>query len=833
MPLLDEVDRADPMLKGIGKAAPIEKFYDGTLGEEEYDEEPAGLDETRALQLLRTAESQANNLLVQMQTKWQRSLKAVRNEHFDGSKYLSPDYRLRSKTFIPRTRGALVKDLTATAGALFGTMDVASVDAQNEEDPENRATAAIIEEVLNYRLDRSTGLASIPWYQVVMGARHDVKTAGICCSMQTWRFRRKQTGTEPVYMDQDGEPSLADKAIYKIILDRPDVELFAAENVLIAPGTSWLRPAQEAPYIVLKMPMHAGDVVQMTSQQNKYIKWRPVSADDLKSYSQSKSDTTGVRAAREGRDRYQDGSSHEDDWSVVWVYITFMRVDGEDYVFWSCGSTHLLSDPQLVEEVFPEQGGERPICIGVDMIEPHKLYPMSGVEALQPLQQEINDLRNLRLDATKQAVNPVKSVLRGRQVDLKNLHSYGPGAVRMVTQHEDVQEVESRGPHPSAFNEMQFLNVDFDDAAGQMNAGTVQTQRSLNETVGGMRLLAGSANAVSEFFLRNFVETWVEPVLGQIVKLLQYYEADETILALAGQKAGLWKQFGVDTITDSLLTKQVMTRVNVGIGSSDPQLKLQKFEMAARIAGQIITPGIESGEISLEYEEIIAEVFGAAGYKDAGERFFKFQQPNPQQGDPAMQAEMAKLELEKQKMQQEAQLKREEMAMEQQLAVEKMKIEAQTKIEIAKMQAQLGAAQEQRAMAMSAAGDERQRQYDAMAEDRRSAYEQRNADRQHEFQKQQADRDHELKAKPQPSPVSITADGAMSEVVSGIAQSNEALRSSVEQQSQVMGQAVQAIGQVAERLGEAATNMTQAAQVMSRPKKIKRNPTTNEIEGVE
>ena len=49
--------------------------------------------------------------------------------------------------------------------------------------------------------------------------------------------------------------------------------------------------------------------------------------------------------------------------------------------------------------------------------------------------------------------------------------------------------------------------------------------------------IAGNTNSISEFVLRTFAETWVEPVLKQLLKLEQYYETDEHITALAG-KAG-------------------------------------------------------------------------------------------------------------------------------------------------------------------------------------------------------------------------------------------------------------------------------------------------------
>jgi hypothetical protein len=102
----------------------------------------------------------------------------------------------------------------------------------------------------------------------------------------------------------------------------------------------------------------------------------------------------------------------------------------------------------------------------------------------------------------------------------------GPNAQILVSKPEDVTWDKPPTVDAAAMTVIDRLNVDFDDQAGQFNSGSVQTNRKLNETVGGMKLISGSANAVSEFDLRVWIETWVEPTIAQIVKCIQYYEND-------------------------------------------------------------------------------------------------------------------------------------------------------------------------------------------------------------------------------------------------------------------------------------------------------------------
>ena len=92
----------------------------------------------------------------------------------------------------------------------------------------------------------------------------------------------------------------------------------------------------------------------------------------------------------------------------------------------------------------------------------------------------------------------------------------------------------------------------------------MQTNRTLNETVGGLQLIAGTANAVQEFDIRLWIETWAEPVMGQIVRLEQFYESNVTLLGLAGERAQLAEKFGIDRLDDELLEAEITIRINAG-----------------------------------------------------------------------------------------------------------------------------------------------------------------------------------------------------------------------------------------------------------------------------
>lgn len=575
---------------------------------------------------------------------WDRNYRSFHNQHFARSKYHSEEYRNRSKLFRPKTRAAVRKDNAATAAALFSTTDAVQCFPGNESDPNQRASAALVGEILNYRTDRTSGRDAIPWFRTAIGARQDAYVMGNCLTKQYWKLEmKKQVQHEPAtnpdgspIVDINKQPVMQRVEIYSPRIDRPDCLLIPLENMIIHPGADWLDPVQSSIYFIVKFPMTLDEVkVKQSDPRNP---WKAVDEATLRStVADSRMRAAATRTAREqGIDRMDNAMTGGGQFEIVWIYEVFIKIGGQDFCFYSAGSKAYLTEPKEVEEVYPEQGGERPYVLGTASLESHRILPMSPVEAFQPLQQEINDLANLRLDGVKQSVNPITFVKRGRQVDLGALRRRGPGTTILRTEKDDIEFAEQPEPQNAAYAEMDRLNADFDDLAGQFNAGTVQTNRSLNETVGGMNLIQGNANSVQEFDLRTWVETWAEPAVAQIVKCIQYYESDETVLTLCGERAQLLQKFGVSQINDQMLQNQITVRVDVGLGSSNPAQRLQKFAGALQILEPIWqnNPQVQSGAITPNIEEINTEVFGLAGYRDGGKRFVmkgKPQGPNPQQ----------------------------------------------------------------------------------------------------------------------------------------------------------------------------------------------------------
>jgi hypothetical protein len=642
---------------------PPERGANAASTHNHYAQEAQGPAHVDLLGLVATAEEVSRRYQTQVLQRWLgRAYRAWNNEHAHGSKYLGSAWRGRSRLFVPKTRASVRKNLAAAAAALFSTDDVVNVTAEHEDNDIDRATAAVLKADLDYRLTRTNSVSGMPWFMICMGGCLDAQLTGVTISKQYWEYREVDTGHDDqhVVLVQNpltGEPELQriEKPRMRVVCDRPMVELVPIENVGIDPAAPWYDPVQLGAWFYADYPMHLSDVRAMIGSPDKSGANSWISVDDATLMKgRLRDEAMANRRAREGgSDRYDDmGTSGEFD--IVVIRENFLRVEGRDYHFWSVGSHAYLSIVRETADVYPELGGTRPYTFGVAGIDTHRVFPMPPVESWQPLQLELNDIANLRLDTLKRSIAPLPVVRRGRNIDLSQLQRRGqPDAVLLADDPSDINFVASPTPPGAAYTESAIANSLFDELSGAFSTSSVQSNRQLNETVGGMRLLAGASNSVTEFDLRVWIETWVEPTLRQLLHLVRARETDDTLIRLAGQKARALQRFNYMPTQEDFAAVEVALRVNVGIGAADPMQKLSKFRAAMEMLSPLM-PIMSAQGIKLNVEQIIDEVMGMAGFRD-GRRFFEFGAPSDDAGAPP--PELAKL-------MEEAKLERERLAWE-------------------------------------------------------------------------------------------------------------------------------------------------------------------------
>lgn len=546
--------------------------------------------------------------------QWEDALRMFQGRHPAGSKYNSETYKYRSRLFRPKTRSVIRRHEAIAAGAFFANTDVISTSAMDDLKPEQVASAAIVKELLNYRLSKS-----IPWFVTVMGAVQDAATVGVVASYQYWRYRAKKgpKQMQVVGVDEAGMPIAEEFQDTKVLEDKPCVELMPVENLRIDPAAKWYDPVNTSPYMIRMVPMYVQDVRSMMSAMDDKTgqpKWKRLSDGEIRAASKTANDTTRLTREKQREDSL-DVSQPLNDFEIVWCHENFVRRDDEEWVYWTLGTEHVLTDPKPLAEVYFH--GERPVTMGCMVLETHKTFP-EGLAALgKDLQTEANDIVNQRLDNVKLVLNKRWFVRSGANIDLESIQRNVAGGVTLMPNPEtDVREVNWPDVTASAFQEQDRVNVDYDELLGNFSQSSVSTNRSLNETVGGMGLISNGANMMAEYDVRVFTETWLEPTLRQLVKLEQAYETDPVVLALAGEKAQLFQKFGIDQITDDLLMQDLTLTVNMGEGASNPQFRLQKFVGALQTYANIAAAGLPD----VNLQEVGKELMALSGYKD-GKRF--------------------------------------------------------------------------------------------------------------------------------------------------------------------------------------------------------------------
>ena len=530
---------------------------------------------------------------------WDDALRMFQNRHMTGSKYFTDTYKWRSKLHRPKTRAAIRRNEAFAASAFFSNPDVIDISPVNESSVDQRANAEIMNFLMNWRLTQN-----IPWFKTCIGAYQDALTMGSVCSKQYWKFQRNPAG--------------------KIIIDQPCIELKPLENIRIDQGANWMDPINTSPYVIDLMPMFVYEVrAMMTNLDDKtgQPKWKSYTEQEIQTATELTFDQT-----RQTRNQQREDPAAKRDlgsFEIVWVHENVINIQGEDMVFYTIGTELELTKPVPINEVYFT--GDRPFVMGQAIIETHKIMPAGIPELGKDLQKEANDIANTRLDNIKLAINKRYLVKRGKNVDLRSLLRNASGSITMVDDPDaDIKIMETNDVTGSSYAEQDRINSDYDDLIGVFSPGSVNTNRNLNETVGGLNLLKSDSSSMSGYTLRTFIESWAEPVLKQIVELEKEYETDEKILAVATQSLDLFNKFNIEEINDELLRQDTKVIVNVGISTADPTFKLQQFIAATKAFVEIAQAGT-----GIDLEETAKEIYGAIGYRD-GKRFFGGQDVPPE-----------------------------------------------------------------------------------------------------------------------------------------------------------------------------------------------------------
>lgn len=633
------------MTKTLYENTPPVQDISGTLSNDGFAEDVKTEDDY--LNITRSAyELSTNYMSSNLRRQWEKNRSNYSSIHPAGSKYYTSDYKSRWRLFRPKTRGAARQTEAAAVAAFFSTLENIDLDPSNQNDMFQYHAAFLQKALLGHRLKKD-----INWFKTLIGALQDAYTYGIVISKQCWKYE-EETLEVVIGMDDDGKDVTYDVTVPKV--DRPDVRIIPPENFRIHQGADWLDPVNSSPFTIEIIPMYVYEVkaaMEAADLKTGRPKFKKFSEARIKAAAKAQAfDSTRLKREHPREDPKEEDYQYSDH-SIVWVYENHMICNGEMMVWFTLGVEEMLTDPIPREEMYIT--GRSPYRLGNLVIETHRNYPVSMVQLGQELQAATNDNFNQRFDNVALVLNKRHLVRRTAAVNLRSLQRSSPGGLIPVDDvNGDVKELDTRDVTGSAFAEQDRLNADFDEIMGSFSQGSVNTNRNLGETVGGMGMLKGNANLMTEYTLMVFNETWVKPVLRDILELERHYETNvELLRKLAGEQS---VPGNIDLY--DLLMGDVELNVNVGFGSTDPTQKVQRLMYAL---GSVVQMGPKTAQ-RIKDDEVIKEVFGAVGYQN-GSRFFKseqeIQQEQPEGPPPEVQLEMEKLNLQRERNQADAQIK--------------------------------------------------------------------------------------------------------------------------------------------------------------------------------
>jgi hypothetical protein len=563
--------------------------------------------------------------------EWEKNERQFQSKHPQGSKYSTDDYRFRSKLFRPKTRSTIVSNEADCAFAFFTNPNRMDVKAGNDNDPLQQASKVVWQHVSQYRLTET-----VPWFHVVLGGYQDALKNDVCFAHTYWKYRgHDYTEVEPVtsYIPSDTQMGAYDEVVeerevprHKTLCDEPVIEVIPPENLRVSPNCDWTDPINSSPYLIHLMPMTVEQVMarmDATDDKTGEPKWKKYSQEDI----QSKVDE-GVKSMRNERDEKDpdvgdEGGKQPRLYDIVYIHRNFLRDErGRDWVFYTLGQDKPLSKPVLATEVFWHlRYGERPYVMGNAAIEAHKTYPDASVCRLtRDTQAEVNDFTNLRLDNVKLAVVGRHWIKRTANMDYGSLRKNIPGGGVLTDNPEtDSRLIETKDVTASSFQEQARMDSDFGDIAGALTPSMLNARNEAGAR--GAQMMSSAATKVGDYRIMTFAQTFLQPLLGQFLRLLQAYETDETILTLAAEKGAIvekFGQYGINQITDELLQQELTTTVNVGLGSTDPMGKVQRLNVAMQGAIEVGGPQVQQ---LIKLDVYLAELFNAVGFTDH-QRFF-------------------------------------------------------------------------------------------------------------------------------------------------------------------------------------------------------------------
>jgi hypothetical protein len=175
---------------------------------------------------------------------------------------------------------------------------------------------------------------------------------------------------------------------------------------------------------------------------------------------------------------------------------------------------------------------KKPFLRLVDIFVPHEFYGKGEVEIARDMQYELNSLRNARMDNVNLLINRMWKVLRGADIDLKQLRSRAGGIIE-VDDMNDIEELTFTDIASSSYMEDSRIREDMDRAVGVFDYTRGETT-DRRETATTASILSQSADERFKLKVRLMEDTGLRRLGQLLVALNQQFLTSERAVRILG-----------------------------------------------------------------------------------------------------------------------------------------------------------------------------------------------------------------------------------------------------------------------------------------------------------
>jgi hypothetical protein len=332
-----------------------------------------------------------------------------------------------------------------------------------------------------------------------------------------------------------------------------------------------------------------------------------------------------------------------------------------------------------------------PFAILSPILMPHRAIGRSVAELVMDVQLIKSTLMRQLLDNIYNTNNARVVAVEG-QVNLDDLLTNRPGGIVRTRTAGAVQPLQVPEVSSSVFPALNYM-----DSLKEQRTGISRQSMGLDAdalqstTATAVAAMQAASQGKIEMIARVFAETGVRHLFRGILQLVTKYQNKEKIIRLRNQFVPM---------NPREWNSAYDVQINVGLGTAQRDQQIAFLSQIAQKQEQIIAQfGPQNPMVSMsQYRNTLAKIAELSGFKDATQFFAPAEQidaviaqqaqaaaqAGPQQ-DPALAAEMqkmqAELQMEQQKMEMEFQLKREKMAAELELRRQELEFEMQLRTE--------------------------------------------------------------------------------------------------------------------------------------------------------